>query len=224
MIRILVADDDAHIRELMKLYLKNEQFHVIEAVDGQQAWEKCEEYRIDLAIVDIMMPFKDGWALTKEIKQYYDIPVLMVSARGESQDKLKGFHVGTDDYLVKPFDPLELVARVKALLKRYRIEARKILFIGKTKLDRERIECTMEERIVPLPLKEFEILFTLASSQGKIFTREQLINQIWGFDYCGDERTIDVHIKRIRERFTKEETGFDIKTIRGLGYKLEVIQ
>ena len=115
MIQILVADDDQHIRELISLYLENQGFKIIKAADGEEAWAKMEEFRIDLAVVDIMMPFKDGWELTKEIKEYFDIPVLMVTARGESHDKLKGFDIGTDDYVVKPFDPQEMVARVKAL-------------------------------------------------------------------------------------------------------------
>jgi len=222
MIRILVADDDAHIRELISIYIKKEGYQVIEAANGEEAWEKMEEYRIDLAIVDIMMPLKDGWSLTKEIKEFFDIPVLIITARGESNDKLKGFDAGTDDYIVKPFDPLEMMARVKALLRRYRIEANKLIHIGQTKLDRQKLEVSMSDLTFDLPLKEFELLFSLASTPGKIFTRDQLIEKIWGFDYGGDERTVDVHIKRIRERLGGHQTGFEIKTIRGLGYKLEV--
>ncbi|UNL82877.1 response regulator transcription factor [Priestia koreensis] len=222
MIRILVADDDAHIRELISIYIKKEGYQVTEAANGEEAWEKMEEYRIDLAIVDIMMPLKDGWSLTKEIKEFFDIPVLMITARGESNDKLKGFDAGTDDYIVKPFDPLEMMARVKALLRRYRIEANKLIHIGQTKLDRQKLEVSMSDLTFDLPLKEFELLFSLASTPGKIFTRDQLIEKIWGFDYGGDERTVDVHIKRIRERLGGHQTGFEIKTIRGLGYKLEV--
>ncbi|KOO47633.1 response regulator transcription factor [Priestia koreensis] len=222
MIRILVADDDAHIRELISIYIKKEGYQVIEAANGEEAWGKMEEYRIDLAIVDIMMPLKDGWSLTKEIKEFFDIPVLIITARGESNDKLKGFDAGTDDYIVKPFDPLEMMARVKALLRRYRIEANKLIHIGQTKLDRQKLEVSMSDLTFDLPLKEFELLFSLASTPGKIFTRDQLIEKIWGFDYGGDERTVDVHIKRIRERLGGHQTGFEIKTIRGLGYKLEV--
>ncbi|AUO13815.1 response regulator transcription factor [Priestia megaterium] len=222
MIQILVADDDQHIRELISLYLENQGFKIIKAADGEEAWAKMEEFRIDLAIVDIMMPFKDGWELTKEIKEYFDIPVLMVTARGESHDKLKGFDIGTDDYVVKPFDPQEMVARVKALLRRYRVEANNVIYMGNIKLDRTKLEMSAGETSEQLPLKEFELLFTLVSSPGKIFTRDQLIQLIWGYDYEGDERTVDVHIKRLRERLNHmKNVGMEIKTIRGLGYRAE---
>ncbi|CAH0220434.1 response regulator transcription factor [Priestia megaterium] len=222
MIQILVADDDQHIRELISLYLENQGFKIIKAADGEEAWAKMEEFRIDLAVVDIMMPFKDGWELTKEIKEYFDIPVLMVTARGESHDKLKGFDIGTDDYVVKPFDPQEMVARVKALLRRYRVEANNVIYMGNIKLDRTKLEMSAGETSEQLPLKEFELLFTLVSSPGKIFTRDQLIQLIWGYDYEGDERTVDVHIKRLRERLNHmENVGMEIKTIRGLGYRAE---
>ncbi|MGG0461813.1 response regulator transcription factor [Priestia aryabhattai] len=222
MIQILVADDDQHIRELISLYLENQGFKIIKAADGEEAWAKMEEFRIDLAVVDIMMPFKDGWELTKEIKEYFDIPVLMVTARGESHDKLKGFDIGTDDYVVKPFDPQEMVARVKALLRRYRVEANNVIYMGNIKLDRTKLEMSAGETSEQLPLKEFELLFTLVSSPGKIFTRDQLIQLIWGYDYEGDERTVDVHIKRLRERLNHmENAGMEIKTIRGLGYRAE---
>ncbi|MBY0028364.1 response regulator transcription factor [Priestia aryabhattai] len=222
MIQILVADDDQHIRELISLYLENQGFKIIKAAHGEEAWDKMEEFRIDLAVVDIMMPFKDGWELTKEIKEYFDIPVLMVTARGESHDKLKGFDIGTDDYVVKPFDPQEMVARVKALLRRYRVEASNVIYMGNVKLDRTKLEMSAGETSEQLPLKEFELLFTLVSSPGKIFTRDQLIQLIWGYDYEGDERTVDVHIKRLRERLNHmENVGMEIKTIRGLGYRAE---
>ncbi|MDN4862152.1 response regulator transcription factor [Priestia megaterium] len=222
MIQILVADDDQHIRELISLYLENQGFKIIKAADGEEAWAKMEEFRIDLAVVDIMMPFKDGWELTKEIKEYFDIPVLMVTARGESHDKLKGFDIGTDDYVVKPFDPQEMVARVKALLRRYRVEANNVIYMGNIKLDRTKLEMSAGETSEQLPLKEFELLFTLVSSPGKIFTRDQLIQLIWGYDYEGDERTVDVHIKRLRERLNHmKNVGMEIKTIRGLGYRTE---
>ena len=222
MIQILVADDDQHIRELISLYLENQGFKIIKAADGEEAWAKMEEFRIDLAVVDIMMPFKDGWELTKEIKEYFDIPVLMVTARGESHDKLKGFDIGTDDYVVKPFDPQEMVARVKALLRRYQVEANNVIYMGNIKLDRTKLEMSAGETSEQLPLKEFELLFTLVSSPRKIFTRDQLIQLIWGYDYEGDERTVDVHIKRLRERLNHmKNVGMEIKTIRGLGYRAE---
>jgi DNA-binding response OmpR family regulator len=146
----------------------------------------------------------------------------MVTARGESHDKLKGFDIGTDDYVVKPFDPQEMVARVKALLRRYRVEANNVIYMGNIKLDRTKLEMSAGETSEQLPLKEFELLFTLVSSPGKIFTRDQLIQLIWGYDYEGDERTVDVHIKRLRERLNHmKNVGMEIKTIRGLGYRAE---
>ena len=146
----------------------------------------------------------------------------MLTARGESNDKLKGFDIGTDDYVVKPFDPQEMVARVKALLRRYRVEANNVIYMGNIKLDRTKLEMSAGEISEQLPLKEFELLFTLVSSPGKIFTRDQLIQLIWGYDYEGDERTVDVHIKRLRERLNHmKNVGMEIKTIRGLGYRAE---
>jgi two-component system, OmpR family, response regulator len=222
MANILVVDDDPHIRELVSVFLREEGFTVLEAADGREALALLETTRADLVILDIMMPNMDGWQLCRELRELYDIPLLMLTAKGETSQKIKGFQLGTDDYLVKPFEPLELVARVKALLKRYRIAVSQRVQIGELLLDRKTYEAQVGDKQVTLPLKEFELLFKLASYPGKTFSREQLIEQIWGYDYEGDERTVDVHIKRLRERFPEERHSFKISTIRGLGYRLEV--
>lgn len=181
-----------------------------------------EKVKIDLAIIDIMMPNMDGWQLCQEIRESSDLPILMLTAKGETAQKVKGFELGADDYLVKPFEPIELVARVKALLKRYNITISQTVEIGDFKLNRKTYEISFKENEFTIPLKEFELLFKLASYPGKTFSREHLIEDIWGYDYEGDERTVDVHIKRLRERFSVIEFPFSIKTIRGLGYRLEV--
>lgn len=222
MANILVVDDDRHIVELITLFLKREGFDTMEATNGREALERLEAHKIDLVVLDIMMPEMDGWDLCHEVKRQYDIPVLMVTAKGETGQKVKGFQLGTDDYLVKPFDPIELVVRVRALLKRYKISSSHIVQIGAVQMDQSSHETRIGEEPINLPLKEFELLFKLANYPGQIFTREQLIDQIWGIGYEGDERTVDVHIKRLRERFQEEKAGFKISTIRGLGYRIEV--
>ncbi|MBI6865019.1 MULTISPECIES: response regulator transcription factor [Lysinibacillus] len=223
MTKLLMVDDDAHIRELVRVFLQNEGLEVIEATDGVDALSKLASEKVDMVIMDIMMPKMDGWALCEEIRSYHtDLPILMLTAKGETAQKVKGFHLGTDDYLVKPFEPAELIVRVKSILKRYRIALSQVVEAGNVKLNRHTHEVDLNGEIIVLRLKEFELLFTLASYVGKTFSREQLIEEIWGYDYEGDERTIDVHIKRIRERFPQEISGFAIRTLRGLGYRLEL--
>jgi len=223
MTKLLVVDDDAHIRELVKVFLQNEGLEVIEATDGVDALSKLAAEKVDMVVMDIMMPNMDGWTLCEEIRSFdTDLPILMLTAKGETSQKVKGFQLGTDDYLVKPFEPAELIVRVKSILKRYRISVSQIVEAGNVKLNRQTHEVDWNGEIIILRLKEFELLFTLASYVGKTFSREQLIEKIWGYDYEGDERTVDVHIKRIRERFPQEMSGFIIRTIRGLGYRLEL--
>lgn len=223
MTKLLVVDDDAYIRELVKVFLQNEGLEVIEATDGVDALSKLAAEKVDMVVMDIMMPNMDGWTLCEEIRSFNtDLPILMLTAKGETSQKVKGFHLGTDDYLVKPFEPAELIVRVKSILKRYRISVSQIVEAGNVKLNRQTHEVDLNGEIIILRLKEFELLFTLASYVGKTFSREQLIEEIWGYDYEGDERTVDVHIKRIRERFPQEMSGFIIRTIRGLGYRLEL--
>lgn len=219
---ILIVDDDPHLRELSRVFLQQQGFDIAEAADGMEALSVFEQRKVDLVILDIMMPKLDGWELCRQLRRYYDVPVLMLTARGETSQKLKGFQVGTDDYLVKPFEPLELVARVKALLKRYRIATAQRVQVGDLLMDRTTFEITVHGERLTLPLKEFELLFQLASEPGRTFSRDHLIEHIWGYDFAGNERTLDVHINRLRERFPEERHSFRIRTIRGLGYRLEV--
>ncbi|WP_338750529.1 response regulator transcription factor [Bacillus sp. FJAT-52991] len=223
MVRILVAEDDPNIQRLLKIYLEPEGFDVIEAYDGKEALDKIFELQPELLVLDIMMPKMDGIEVCKEVRTFSQLPILMVTARGERMDKLNGFQNGADDYIVKPFDPMELLMRVKALLRRYRISWSHHLQLGQVLLDKLALTVSMDSQSIVLPQKEFELLFRLASYPGKIFTRAQLIEQIWGMDYEGDERTVDVHIKRVRERTRQMNEDFKIVTVRGLGYRLEVM-
>ncbi|AIQ49786.1 heme response regulator HssR [Paenibacillus sp. FSL R7-0273] len=223
MASILVADDDPHIRELVEVFLRAEGMdEVYSASDGVEALKLMEENSADLAIIDVMMPRMDGWELCRELRRSYDIPILMLTAKGETAQIVKGFELGTDDYLVKPFEPPVLIARVKALLKRYQISAAQSVTVGRLRMNRKTYEVSSELGGLTLPLKEFELLFKLASYPGQTLTRDRLIEEIWGYDYEGNERTLDVHVGRLRERFPMEQYAFHIRTIRGLGYRLEV--
>ncbi|GGF93688.1 DNA-binding response regulator [Paenibacillus aceti] len=220
LINILIADDDRHICELVSYHLQNEGYHVIEAADGNEASELIFSRHIDLAIVDVMMPGKDGFQLCEEIRRYYDFPVILLTAKDQLADKERGFSVGTDDYLTKPFEPQELLFRIKALLRRYQLVNAESIKLGDTIINRKGYEVLCKGKQLMLPLKEFELLFQLASFPGRIFTREELIELIWGIDFNGDDRTVDVHIKRLRDRF-KDNHDIVFTTVRGVGYKLE---
>ncbi|MFD0617102.1 response regulator transcription factor [Paenibacillus sp. GCM10027629] len=223
MTNIMIVDDDAHIRELVCLFLRQEGFQTCEATNGLEALDLIERTKVDMMILDIMMPKMDGWELCRELRRHYDLPLLMLTAKGETTQKLKGFELGTDDYLVKPFDPLELVARVKVLLKRYQITASRVVTLGKMQLNHNTLEVTNGlGEATTLPPKEFELLFKLGSYPEKTFTREQLIQDIWGYDFEGNERTLDVHMNRLRDRFPQAAYGFRIRTVRGIGYRLEI--
>lgn len=219
--KVLIVDDEQDIRELIKFYMNKEGYDVIEAKDGEEALEIFESEYIDLAIIDVMMPKMDGFELVENIKEIKDVPCIMLTAKGESKDKLRGFSAGVDDYVVKPFDPNELMARVKAVMRRYDINASNIIMLKDVELDGEKYEIRYKDEIIHLPLKQFELLFELAKHPNQIFSREQLIEKIWGMDYDGFDRTVDVHIKRIRENIG-HLPGFSVVTVRGLGYKVEV--
>lgn len=219
--KILIVDDDPHIREVVKLFLRKEGFTVCAAADGVEALKILATFKADLIILDVMMPNMDGWQLCRELRAAYEIPLLMLTTKGETAQKVKGFELGTDDYLVKPFEPVELVMRVKALLKRYRIAASQTVQIGELFIDRKNFIVTVHGALLTLPRKEFELLFKLASYPGQTLSRDHLIEDIWGYDYEGNERTLDVHINRLRERFPEAQHSFKITTIRGLGYRLE---
>ena len=225
MSKILIVDDDPNIRELICILLKNAGYEVREAKDGNDAIEKLLKDTADLAIIDLMMPNMDGYELGRSLREYYDnLPILMLTARAELPAKVKGFESGADDYLTKPFEGDELVLRVKALLRRYKIEASQIVQIGGVIIDKNSYSVTFCDTREDIPMKEFELLFKLAGFAGKTFSRDQLIEDIWGYDFDGNERTLDVHIGRLRERFPSEKSGFKITAIRGIGYRLEVIQ
>jgi len=221
--RILVVDDDKNINILIQSLLKNENYEVVAAFDGEDALSKIDSEKVDMIITDVMMPNMDGWELCKEVRSFSDIPILMLTVLGETIQKVKGFGIGADDYLTKPFEPMELVARVKALLKRYRINESQSISIGNLIIDKNRFVIEANSENITLPLKEFELLFTLASNPGKTFARDSLIENIWGYDFEGNERTLDVHIGRLRDKFPQETFGIKITTIRGLGYRLEEV-
>ncbi len=225
MTKILVVDDDLHILELVGIHLCNAGYQVYKAKDGVDALNILSSESCDLAVIDVMMPFMDGYSLTKEIRQKYDIPIILLTAKSQIEDKEQGYLSGTDDYLVKPFEPKELLFRIKALLRRYDLETdESIVRFGKTTINKKSYEVEIGNRTLLIPLKEFELLYFLASHPFQVFSREQLIERIWGIDYEGDERTVDVHIKRLRERFSSITDDFQIKTIRGVGYLLEARQ
>lgn len=221
MIHVLVADDDRHVRELLKLYLSREGYVVYEAADGEEALTVLHHQTIHLAIIDIMMPNKDGYQLCEEIRKHYDLPVILLTAKDQLVDKEKGYMAGTDDYVTKPFEPKELLFRIKALLRRYQMVSEHIIQVKGTTINRKSYEIYSDGKVYMLPLKEFELFAQLASYPGRTFSREELIQLIWGMDFQGDERTIDVHIKRIRERFA-DSGDFVIQTVRGVGYRLHI--
>ncbi len=220
-IKILVVDDEEHIRKLIQFYLNKFGFETIEANNGQMALDIIENKHIDLIVVDIMMPIMDGYEFVSQVKKIRDIPTIMLTAKDSPIDKLKGFDLGIDDYVVKPFHGEVLVARIKSILKRYNINANHIITIQNTILDGKNYLIQYNDEVIHLPLKQFEIVFEMAKEPNHIFSRETLIERIWGMDYDGFDRTVDVHIKRIRENLRHIE-DFQIITVRGLGYKLEL--
>ena len=221
MATILVVDDDERIRELVGHFLTKAGFGILEAADGPSALRSLTSSSIDLVVLDVMIPSPNGWEVCRAIKKFRDIPVLMLTAKGDIVDKLKGFELGAEDYLVKPFSPPELVVRVKALLKRYKIETSHKLSAGRLMLDRESYQVTVDGQAQTIPHKEFELLFKLAGAPGRTFSREQLLQSVWGPEFFGNERTLDVHINRIRARFPESGCHYKITTIRGLGYRME---
>jgi len=220
--QLLLVDDDAHIRELLRYVMSKEGYRVHEAQDGLEAVGAMKESPIDLAIIDVMMPGMDGYELCDYIRQTYDIPIIMLTARDQLSDKKQGYENGTDEYVTKPFEPEEIVFRVKALFRRYHRTASDIIRMNRIVIDRNNIEVSDGETMLLLPMKEFELLSQLAQFPGRLFSRDELIRLVWGADYEGDDRTVDVHIKRLRQRFADYADDFTIQTVRGVGYKIEV--
>ncbi|WP_041445043.1 response regulator transcription factor [Syntrophobotulus glycolicus] len=224
MSKIMIVDDDPNIRELVLALLHRSGFAACEAADGREALQKMLNDNPDLVIIDVMMPNMDGFELCRHLRRYYEnLPVIMLTAKGELASKVKGFGLGADDYLTKPFEGDELIARVQALLRRYKIEASQVIQTGNVLIDKNSYSITLNGVREDIPLKEFELIFKLAGFPGKTFSRNQLIEDIWGVDFEGNERTLDVHVNRLRDRFPEETAGFKITTVRGLGYRLEVM-
>ncbi|AIQ29786.1 heme transporter CcmC [Paenibacillus sp. FSL P4-0081] len=221
--KIIVADDDVHIRTLLRHVLTREGYHVLEAGDGREAVTLMQEQTVDLAVVDVMMPHMDGLELCSYIRETYDIPVILLTARQQLSDKEQGYLRGTDDYVTKPFEPEELLFRIKALFRRYSIASDDKIRLNSLVIDRKNYEIIDGNEVLLLPVKEFELLAQLAQYPGRLFSRSELIERVWGADYEGDERTVDVHIKRLRQRFSDYQNDFTIRTVRGIGYKVDMV-
>ena len=222
-IKILLVEDEAKMRELIRIAFKKENFETYEAVDGKQALNIFKNFHFDVIILDIMLPEIDGWTVCREIRKNSDIPIILLTARGEEFDKLFGFELGADDYIVKPFSPRELVARVKALMRRSENKNKNIssqFDIGDININTLSREVKVEGSLIILTNKEYELLLFLATNQNVVFTREQLLLKVWGYEQYGDPRTVDTHVKRIREKLGSKSNY--ITTIWGVGYKLEV--
>ena len=224
-IRILLVDDDPNISQLVNLYLSKEGFDVSLAQSGDGALTAFKSAPPSLLLLDVMLPGMDGWQVLREVRKVSNIPVIMLTAKDETFDKVLGLELGADDYIVKPFEPKELVARIKAVIRRYQsvdLPDKGLSFPGLT-VNLTQYNVTFEGRPVEMPPKELELLYFLASHPGMVFTREQLLEQVWGYDFLGESRTVDVHVKRLREKLARgEEYGWRIKTIWGVGYKFEV--
>ena len=223
--KVLVVEDDGNIAELLRLYLEKEGFEVRLAEDGGKGLEEARSWEPDLVLLDIMLPVLDGWAVCRGIREFSQTPIIMLTAKGETTDKVTGLEMGADDYVVKPFEVKELLARIHAVLRRYNpdeaLGARRLSF-DKLVIDLDSYELTVDGKKVDTPPKEMELLYHLASSPNRVFTRNQLLDKVWGFDYFGDSRTVDVHVKRLREKLENVSPEWSLKTVWGVGYKFEV--
>ena len=222
--RILVVDDDRNIADLIRLYLEKEMYEVNTAYTGRSALETFSSWAPDLVILDIMLPEIDGYEICKQIRKVSSIPIIMLTARGETFDKVLGLELGADDYLVKPFEPKELTARVKAVLRRTmsKDEGAEEVVYPLLVINKSDYSITYQGKKADVPPKELELFYFLASHPNQVFTREQLLEKLWGYDFMGDTRTVDVHVKRLREKYSDEAGRWEIKTVWGVGYKFEV--
>jgi len=224
---VLIVEDDRNIAELLQLYLEKEGYDVNVAVDGGQGLAKFRLYRPDLVLLDVMMPVMDGWAVCRAIRAESNTPVIMLTAKGETDDKVAGLKSGADDYITKPFEMREVLARIEAVLRRTtgaaaEAKARRLTF-DRLVIDMDAFELLVDGKKVDTPPKEMDLLYYLASSPNRVYTRNQLLDEVWGFDYFGDSRTVDVHIKRLREKLEGVSENWSLKTVWGVGYKFEVI-
>lgn len=220
---ILIAEDDGNIRELLRIYLEQEGYKVDIACNGGEALAHFKRDRPDLLILDIMMPVVDGLEVLREIRKTHKTPVIMLTAKGQTFDKVTGLELGADDYITKPFEMREVIARIRALLRRMETGASgNVLEFEDLIIDKNSYNITVKGEVMEIPPKEIELLYFLASSPNRVFTRAQLLDDVWGFDYFGDTRTVDVHIKRLREKLQDASTKWEIKTVWGVGYKFEI--
>jgi len=224
---VLVVEDDRNIAELLQMYLEKEGYGVTLAFDGGQGLSKFHAIGPDLVLLDVMMPVMDGWAVCRAIRAEGDTPVIMLTAKGETDDKVAGFKAGADDYITKPFEMKEVLARIEAVLRRSdrSVTEKKLrrLSFDNLVIDMDAFELTISGKKVDAPPKEMELLFYLASSPNRVYTRNQLLDEVWGFDYFGDSRTVDVHVKRLREKLEGASEQWSLKTVWGVGYKFEVV-
>lgn len=221
-LKILVVDDDKNILQLVSIHLTREGYRVLQASDAMKALSLLEEELPDLAVVDVMMPGMDGIELTKILSRDFEIPVLLLTAKGGLEDKTKGYLAGSEDYVVKPFEPKELLFRISVILRRFKKNQQSIIQVANVTINRNSFEVSCGEQTAIMPLKEFELLALLAMHPGHVLERGTIMEQIWGHDYEGDDQTLNTHMKRLRERLVRLEANIEIITIRGVGYKLEV--
>ncbi|HIV97438.1 MAG TPA: response regulator transcription factor [Candidatus Agathobaculum stercoravium] len=220
--KILIVEDEANIRELLRLYLEREGYAVIEAENGVEGIKMWKSEKPDMLLLDVMMPVMDGWAVCKEIRAESDVPIIMLTAKGETADRVSGLEMGADDYIVKPLEMPEVIARVRAVFRRMAPDdAPEKLSFDNLVIDKQAYDLVIKGKRVDAPPKEIELLYYLASSPNRVFTRAQLLDDVWGFDYFGDTRTVDVHVKRLREKLEGVSDKWELKTVWGVGYKFE---
>ncbi|MFI3226550.1 MAG: response regulator transcription factor [Clostridia bacterium] len=219
--KILIVEDDANIRELLQLYLQREGYETILAENGILGMSAFKREKPDMVLLDVMMPIMDGWQVCREIRTTSQVPIIMLTAKGEVFDKVTGLELGADDYIVKPLDMREVVARIRAIFRRLAPEGTDKITFENLIIDKTSYEITIAGKRTDMPPKEIELLHCLASSPNKVFTRTQLLDAVWGFDYFGDTRTVDVHIKRLREKLENVSDKWELKTVWGVGYKFE---
>ena len=221
--KVLIVEDDKNIADLMRLYLEKESMECQVSNDGLEGLEKFHQFQPDLVMLDIMLPGMDGWTICRKIRETSKVPIIMLTAKGELEDKVNGLELGADDYITKPFEMKEVLARVHAVLRRYGEEEQteKRLTFDKLVINLDSYELLVDGKRVDTPPKELELLYHLASSPNRVFTRNQLLDEVWGFDYFGDSRTVDVHIKRLREKLEGVSDKWSLKTVWGVGYKFE---
>ncbi|WP_407312797.1 response regulator transcription factor [Desulfosporosinus sp. SB140] len=221
---ILVVDDDKNICQLLELYLSNAGFSLFFCHDGSSALNLLKEHKFDLILLDVMLPIINGWEVCKIVRRTSSIPIIMLTARDMLDDKIQGFNIGADDYIVKPFEPKEVIARIKARLKDNKTESQTegILKLEEIVIDINKYEVWQENKLIDLKPKEVQLFYFLLKNKNIVFSREQLLDKVWNYDIMGDTRTVDVHIKRLREKLGDQNPSWSIKTLRGVGYKLEV--